>query len=235
MAINDSSSYERDVAAIVQKAEESLVTILDESGTILYSSHETLKPGKYYFLGLNPGGVNAGTDTIRQSLGNLGVLSENAYLDQDWGSNLRSTGKGCHRLQKNFKCLFEALGEDPRTVCASNLIFKRSTDARGAGYPAMAKLCWPVHEVILRVVRPRAIIAFGVTDTFQFVTEQLGGGPVQYSKSGHGDWAWGSLIKEGAPSIIGLPHLSRYTLWTHLEVVEQIRSLLMVESSPQIL
>jgi hypothetical protein len=234
MGINDPSLHERNVAAIVQKAKESLGPILNESGTILYSSCATLRPGKYYFLGLNPGEADADNDTIGKSLGKLCTRTVNAYLDEDWSSS-RSYGKGCHRLQKNFKCLFEALGEDPRAVCGTNLIFKGSDDARGAGYPEMAKLCWPVHEAILRVVQPRAIITFGVTNTFQFVAEQLGGGPVQYFKSGHGDWSWGSLTKKGAPSLIGLPHLSWYTLWTHLEVVEKIKSLLKVVPSPQTL
>jgi hypothetical protein len=227
MAINDPSLHERNVAAIVQKAKESLGQILNESGTILYSSCATLRPGKYYFLGLNPGEADADSDTIGKSLGKLCTRTVNAYLDEDW-SGARKYGIGGHRLQKNFKCLFEALGEDPRAVCGTNLIFKGSADARGAEYPEMAKLCWPVHEAILRVVQPRAIITFGVTDTFQFVAEQLGGGPIQYFKSGHGDWAWRSLTKKGAPSLIGLPHLSKYALYKHREVIDKISSLIQV-------
>src|ERR1035441_8005860 len=89
--------------AFIHSAKQHLESILDKSGTILYSSCATLKPGKYYFLGLNPGGTDADTNTIRKSLGNLGALTDCAYLDEDWGSDSRSYSKGCHPLQKNFK------------------------------------------------------------------------------------------------------------------------------------
>ena len=51
--------YERNVTAVARNAEESLGTVLDKSGTILYSSCETLKPGKYYFLGLKSGRIGS--------------------------------------------------------------------------------------------------------------------------------------------------------------------------------
>lgn len=223
MATND--LHERNVAAIVKKANECLGPILNESGTVLYSSCETLKPGKYYFLGLNPGGSEDGTKKIRQSLVDLGTSTLNAYLDESWCSN--PDCKGCRPLQKSFKFLFEELGEDPYAVCASNLIFKRSTDEQDAGYPELAKLCWPVHAAILQVVQPQAIITFG-DKTFKFVAKQLGGGAVQYFDSGHGNWACQSLIKKGAPFLVGLPHLSKYALYNHREVVEKIRSLIQV-------
>jgi hypothetical protein len=230
MAFNDPASYERNVATVVQEAYKSLSAILDESGTILYSSCETLKPGKYYFLGLNPGGPEEGTKTIRQSLDELGTSRVNAYLDQSWCSD--PDCKGCRPLQKSFKFLFDGLEIDPRAVCASNLIFKRSADERGAGYPELAKPCWIVHEAILRVVQPHAIITFG-DETFRFVAKQLGGGSVQYFDSGHGNWACQSLTKKGVPTLIGLPHLSRYALYMHREVVEKIRSIL-EEGPPQL-
>lgn len=56
MATSELSAYERNVSAVVGKARECLTEILQESGTILYSSCETLKPGDYYFLGVNPCG-----------------------------------------------------------------------------------------------------------------------------------------------------------------------------------
>ncbi|HEV2578813.1 MAG TPA: hypothetical protein VGU25_16535 [Acidobacteriaceae bacterium] len=227
MATND--LHERNVAEIVQKANEFLGPILDESGTVLYSSCETLKPGKYYFLGLNPGGSEEGTTKIRQSLVDLDTSTLNAYLDESWCSD--PDCKGCRPLQKSFKFLFEELGEDPYTVCASNLIFKRSRDEGDARYPELAELCWPVHEAILQVVQPHTIITFG-DKTFRFVAKQLGGGSVQYFDSGHGNWACQSLIKKGSPSLIGLPHLSKYALYNHREVVEKIRSLIQIGPCP---
>ena len=132
---------------------------------------------------------------------------------------------GQHRLQKNFSALFCAPEEDSHAVCASNLIFKRSRDEKDSGYPELAKFCWPVHETILQIVRPRAIITFGVTKTFQFVADQFGGGSIQYLKADYGNWSWGYLVKDGAPVLIGLPHLSFYPLYNRPEVLKTIRSL----------
>jgi uracil-DNA glycosylase len=181
---------------------------------------------------LNPGGPEEGTKTIRQSLDELSTSTVNAYLDESWCSD--PDCKGCRPLQKSFKFLFDELGADPRAVCASNLIFKRSADERSAGYPELAKVCWPVHEAILRIVQPHTIITFG-DKTFRFVAEQLGGGPVQYFDSGHGNWACQSLTAKGVPLLVGMPHLSKYALFMHREVVEKIRSLIQVGLCPQTL
>jgi hypothetical protein len=223
--MNDLSAHERNVAAVVQKAEESLGTILDESGTILYSSCATLKPGKYYFLGLNPGGTDADTNTIRKSLGNLGAFTDCAYLDEDWGGDSRSYSKGCHPLQKNFKGLFEALGENSRAVCATNLIFSRSIGEKGAGGTERAKLCWPVHEAILEIVSPVAIITFG-RQPFNFIIDELSGTAPNDFPAGHGKWTWRYSILKTGVKLIGLPHLSRYALTSHPDVLHQIRGLI---------
>lgn len=220
MATCDLSLLERNIAAIIQKVEESLSptidgpSILDEHGLILYSSCETLKQGKYYFLGLNPGGADADTPTIRQSLCDLRSYKGNAYFPgdekADWSSPRHPT-PGQHPYQQAFRTLFDELGEDPRKVCASNLIFKRSAGARGAGYPSLAKRCWPVHEAILEIVQPRVIIAFG-KQAFDFVAHKLGGGPVGEVEVWPGFWSWKSSTLKGGRPLIGLRHPSWYPL-----------------------
>jgi hypothetical protein len=224
MFANHPSSHEQSVAAVVQQAEASLGPILNELGTILYSSCATLKRGKYYFLGLNPGGGSEGT--IRQSLDELalGKPTENAYLDQDWSSPKRTYARGEYPYQQDFKCLFKGLGEEPRDVCATNLIFKGSADARGAGYPKLAKPCWPVHEAIIRIVQPEAIITFGV-QAFEFVAQQRGGQSVQFS-SRHGYWSWQHSILADGKKLIGTRHPSRYALRKNQAVVDEIKKFL---------
>ena len=55
---------------------------LESSGTFLYSSHETIRPGEVYFLGLNPGGC--GGPSLRERLDKILSQEENAYLDEAW-------------------------------------------------------------------------------------------------------------------------------------------------------
>lgn len=216
---------EQNVALVVKKAEETLGKILDESGTLFYSSCATLVPGRYYFLGLNPGGADIKTKTIGQSLRDLSHLTANAYLDENWGSDSRAFGVGRHPLQKNFKALFDALGEDPRAVCASNLIFSRSIGEKGSGGRERAELCWPVHQAVLAIVQPLAIITFG-RQPFNFILEKLSGTAPQDSRAGHGNWTWRCSSLKAGQKLIGLPHLSRYALSSRQHVLAQIKELI---------
>jgi hypothetical protein len=228
VATNESSAYERSVSAVVEKARECLTEILQKSGTILYSSCETLKPGDYYFLGVNPGGSPEETkETIQSTLEELGALTkaayENAYLDQCWCGKEGCAGC-CRPLQKRFRFLFkDVLEVDPRVVCATNLIFQRSRSERDAGGWELAKTCWPVHDVILKIVQPRVIITFGRLP-FEFIRERLSGTHPTAERSGHGNWQWRSSKLETGQVLIGLPHLSRYAPQT--KVNEDVRKLL---------
>jgi hypothetical protein len=228
MTANDPLLYEQNVAIIVRKSEEALSTILDCPGTILYSSYETLRPGKYYFLGLNPGGSASGTDTIKQSLDTLGTRTKNAYFDEIWSSDSRSYGAGSHPLQKRFRYLFvELLKEDAKSVCALNLIFSRSISEKGAGGTKRAELCWQVHKEILNIVQPTAIITFGRLP-FDFVLKKLGGTTVEVYPTGHGNWTWRYALLKTGQKLVGLPHLSRYALDSDPSVGKQLAQVLKI-------
>ena len=226
MIVNCLSSHERNVAAVVQKAKESLdKETLESSGTILYSSSATLKPGKYYFLGLNPGGADDGTKTIQESLENLTDFSENAYLEENWSSASRQYGKGGHPLQQNYQFLFSELREALDSVCASNLIFRRSVSEKGARYEELVDRCWRVHEAILEIVRPKAIITFG-RQPFNFIKRTRCGDDRQDRPAGHGKWIWRSSTLATGERLVGLPHLSRYALRSNKAVVDEIKNFL---------
>jgi hypothetical protein len=223
MAINHRSLYERNIATVVQQAEASLGPILNELGTILYSSCETLKRGKYYFLGLNPGGGSE--RTISQSLVELahGKPTENAYFDQNW-SGKRTYDIGEHPYQQDFKYLFAGLIDDPRKVCATNLIFKGSRDARELRIQELARLCWPVHEAIIEIVQPEAIITFGV-QAFEFIAQKRGGQPVQFAYSRPGYWSWQHSILADGTRLIGTRH-PRGSARINNQVVDEIKQYL---------
>jgi uracil-DNA glycosylase len=73
----------------------------------------------------------------------------------------------------------------------------------------LAETCWPVHEAILKIVQPRAVITFGKLP-FDFIRKKLNGSSPATEDSGHGKWQWRSSKLETGQFLIGLPHLSRY-------------------------
>ena len=210
-----------ELAEFVARAKSSLSQILDEPGAVLYSSCGTLQHGNFYFLGLNPGG--AGGETIAASLDALSDKKSNAYRDESWENKRGKFKCGAHPLQRNACRLFEALETRVEDVCASNLIFSRSRGERGAGYPEKAEICWPVHQLILEIVRPRAILTFG-RQPFNFIAEKLRAGSLFEGPSGYGNWKF--RIDHVPPTLvlIGLPHLSRFDVTGKDRVLEQIRA-----------
>ena len=218
---------------LISEASDHLSPILRESGGILYSSVFTLTPGIFYILGLNPGGALGSGDTIDQCLAGLPEYKENAYLDGNWSSDSRHYDAGGHPLQRHLFLLMQELGEDLRRVCAANLIFTRSPDQYGADYPDRGHICWPVHQMILNVVRPSVIIAFGNggISPYAFLAlkhqEMLGTWPEEATHPAqYGTWqckAFQTRIEDKDILVLGLPHLSRYTIEGRPEVLKWIK------------
>jgi len=46
----------REIIGYIREFKDNLKEDLDKSGAVLYSNYYTLKPGKLYILGFNPGG-----------------------------------------------------------------------------------------------------------------------------------------------------------------------------------
>jgi uracil-DNA glycosylase len=149
----------------------------------------------------------------------------NAYLDESWG-NHGSLDKGDAPLQRRICWLLKRIGLSPREVCASNLIFLRSRKQRDISYNALAKLCWLIHNAILSVVQPRLIIAFGNSDVSPYGylrTLSNFGGQEDCIPSGHGNWlvkGFQSEISDKKVYVVGLPHLSRYSIIGKDHVIE---------------
>jgi uracil-DNA glycosylase len=82
-----------------------------------------------------------------------------AYTDDSW----RSRAAGDSRLQRRVRHLLAGLGLDPWRVPSSNLIFVRSArgDDLGSETNRLIEQCWPVHQAVVELLRPRAVIAFG--------------------------------------------------------------------------
>ena len=72
---------------LISLGKETLPLILEKQGELIYSSHETLKKGDIYLLGLNPGGE--GFTTINKHLEGLLDKTTNSYLDESWKTRLQ--------------------------------------------------------------------------------------------------------------------------------------------------
>lgn len=193
-------------------ARQCLSDLLDFPGSILYGSHETLRRGDIYLLGFNPGGT--GGDTLSVNIDAMLVKSDNAYLDESWGDGSGEVGEAT--LQKRVIWVLETLGVDPRSVCATNLIFVKSRDAKGVDYK-IADTCWPVHKAMLGIVKPKLIVAFGNSKVspYHYLLSRFGSGSQDPDEpSGHPNWTLkgfkANLPDGNSPYVVGLPHLSRY-------------------------
>jgi len=214
-----------DVGAVARIARRHLAPVLDRSGNILYSGATTLRPGSIYLLGLNPGGDphHHRRQTLRRVLRNLPSKHDNEYLDKTWDGQRT---KGTSVLQRRVQWLAKKLGHDLRKTCASNLIFVRSTDAQNCGYPELARLCWPVHQTILSIVRPRLVIAFGNSSIspYAFLRSVLGDDSRERTfPAGHANWRCRAFRAANGMWVVGLPHLSRYAVNRHAEVAKWLR------------
>jgi hypothetical protein len=205
------------VETFVAEARTLLAPILHRSGNVLYSGKDTLCPGPLYLLGLNPGGDPSDhrhrEQTIGSTLDSLRIKKENEYLDVSWRERGIHREPGEATLQRRVQHLAEILGLDLRTVCASNLIFARSTSAATSDYEHLAPICWPVHELILNIVQPRLIVAFGNSGTspYNFLVSQFAAPREETFHSGHGEWVCRSFTTDKM-RVVGVPHLSRYAI-----------------------
>lgn len=112
-------------------------------------------------------------------------------------------------------------------MAASNLIFSRSRDAATSQFHKFAELCWPVHREILKIVNPALIIAYGNSgdSPYSFMFQKFGGPRESQFASGHGNWSCRAFQVPGSFHVVGLPHMSRYAVTSHPEVVDWIRNL----------
>ena len=220
------------VAQFVISAREHLKDkeVLHLSGEVLYSAASTLRPAPVYLLGHNPGGNEQDPDlpTVSSSLDALPNKTWNSYVDASWsGPGGIKYAVGQAPLQLRVKWLLENLGFAPQDVLASNLIFPRSRDAAGSRFLEFSKICWPVHADILNIVRPQMIIAYGNSglSPYRFLFDMFAPDSEECQPSGHGTWMCRSFVVPGRFRVVGIPHMSRYKISAHDDVVDWIKRL----------
>lgn len=216
-----------DITAFTATLKHQLIDYLQESGSVLYSDNNTLQAGDIYLMGFNPGGT--GGPALGQQIDLLASKTTNAYLDEDWSNDNGSWPAGEAPLQRRVIWVLEQLGYQPRNVCSSNLIFLQSRQAQEIDYH-LADVCWPIHQKIISIVKPKLIIAFGNSglSPYNYLNNKFNAGhSSEFTPSGHGDWCikgFQAEINNQNTYIVGLPHLSRYSPIGKHDIIEWIKT-----------
>lgn len=204
------------------------------SGNVLSVGPDAIKPGRFYVMGLNPGGDPENHDgTIAKSIV-ARPLGWSVFTHDCWLCDVRPCEHApadkvlepsLTRHQRNVLATLNALGTEPGSVAATNAIFARSTGEKTlAGAWDWWKMCWPVHQLFLRQVRPEWIITLGLglgTSAFAFLIDEAkrasGKRPdIHAIGSGKTGGRWFSAkLPDGEGGVLdlrvlGLPHPSYY-------------------------
>lgn len=202
---------------------------LDKPGAILYTSLRTVQEGDFYILGLNPGGKdnpipsghpNCAADisqkmTIKASLEKCQNENYNEYSEV-WKC---SNGAGNMTLQKNLKSFaINILHKEIQDICCTNLIFKTTENQSSLNLKNDGGNCWGVHEMLLGIIKPKLIIAFGNGDVspYKYLLDMFCEDKeekVFSTCADHGNYRIKGFegVFQGVPIyVLGLPHLSRY-------------------------
>jgi len=215
------------IELIKKKLEE--IGFNNQAGSILYSGNETIKKGKFYFLGANPGGhsdqkLGKYPDTVENQLLRKNTSSDfNEYFDARWqirGREPSAPGKAL--LQRRIKFLFEEMNVDLKEVLSTNLVFVRSPTLEefDLDWNDAAGECWKIHEILLSVVCPEFIIAYG-SEANEYIKEKMiisreeNFEVVSLNESKYFSMTQGVLEinkKRLNIKLISTPHLSRYKI-----------------------
>ena len=200
-----------------------------EPGSVLYSGNETICKGKFYFLGANPGGhsdQNLGDypDTVINQLLRKNTSPDfNEYFDGKWQKRgSRPSDPGDALLQRRIKFFFNFIGINLKEVLSTNLVFVRSPTLEEfhLSWDDAADKCWEIHKILLSVVKPDIVIAYG-SEANEYIKKKINvTRENSYEVVSINESKFFSII-EGEMSIdsfnknvklISIPHLSRYKI-----------------------
>ena len=118
-------------------------------------------------MGLNPGGdpvkqrheaISAHTDGVLHDKPDL----RSEYSCESWLVRGRYCEPGEGGFQPSVVCLIEKLGQDPRDVPASNIVFVRTKNAKDLkDKDKLANDCWPLHRKVISQIQPILILSMG--------------------------------------------------------------------------
>ena len=216
----------RDHAKLQSRIALHLEAIAGMEGEVVYSPHTTLGPGKFYVVGLNPGGrgqphpETGDNYTIQTHVERMVTRVEHSYQDEIWENKHGKHPKGEAVLQKTMCAVLRDLGQsDIRSVFTTNLIFKTTpSDKDLDDFKHLAEVCWRVHEWFLELVQPSVILCVGNGEeksAYAYVRQKLDGTGERTGelKPGKRRCKVCTVHHKGRSILLmGLPHLSLFTL-----------------------
>jgi hypothetical protein len=201
--------------------------VLNQRGQILYSGIDTLRPGKFYFIGFNP--KRDGTNPILCNE-QLDRKDWSAYTRQCWTHPHQDCPPGCRKignadLQKRVQGIMSELGLRAEMTFATNLIFVESQDTKEIKadpfFETYLESCWRVHRKMLAEIRPKFVVCLGngKTDSaFSFLLKKASriedyreeftaGNDAKYRKRFVGSLQ--DIATDFRPTLIGVRHPAR--------------------------
>jgi len=223
------------VRTIVQRSMQP--KLYNQSGGLMLSGIDALKPGFAYIMGLNPGGDPEAPGHERSILESVHEHRNfSCYADECWQRRCTGPAGACEHVsdgrvlpqflvkhQRNMIALAAALGAAPQEIFSANAIFGRSTsratleEQTGFSMAEWWDACWPVHQEFLSIVRPRVIISLGYgmnSSAFGLLWPKAGSPPYQRvgDESRRGGWSFPAHCQladgEFETMVIGVPHPS---------------------------
>jgi len=221
-------SKEFGIAKFIELAHSQLSLIENDYGEVIYSSKEKFTKGKYYFLGLNPGG--SGYIKINDHLNEYRKRTQDQWSEDDINKP--------PLLKKRAEELFKILNYKLCDVFSTNLIFKTTPNADSLNF-GFAGLCWGVHLLALSIVQPEVIITCGndkKESAFSFILDLYSDRNCAPDKKLFEEYTISEPLKisikfskiyiQDRPTLlIGLPHLSRFNYLNDTVFQEKIREL----------
>lgn len=213
-------------------------------GEVFSSGIDTLRKGDLYIMGLNPGGGEKYLP-IWDHVSNWNVDEFSAFTDQCWmqecwdsdtyarqKENSKCVGEKCMKgkdrhqevIVKILEEIFGLKRDEINSVFATNAIFIRSNSAdsfksqNGLTLEKAWDRCWPVHQFLLGIIRPKVILCLGYGEShsaYAYLREKLENTKNKPEKSPSGGFKSieGTLPVDGGENInllvVGVYHPSR--------------------------
>jgi len=139
--------------------------IFKRNGQILYSGIDTVCPGEFYIVGLNPAkdGTNPRLCDVPLNRQHWSAYTQQCWRHSNCGASCADVGRAPH--QKRVQKIMFELGITPERTFAANLVFVESRSSedikREIKDGGLFDIFWRVHAKLLSEIRAKCILCLG--------------------------------------------------------------------------